>query len=221
MRRAVLFDLDDTLTDRRTSIVRYARRFEGDFREDLAAGGAAGLEALLHEADGRGYAPPAQVFSALLRELPWRRAPAASRLADHWEASFPTDTAGREGLLSTLEALRARGFVLGVVTNGREKLQQPKIDALGIRPLLSALVVSEAAGFEKPDARIFERCLDELGPVSSAWFVGDHPRNDILGAEAAGLPAIWLRGVHPWPASVPPPRHAVDSLSDVIEIVGG
>jgi putative hydrolase of the HAD superfamily len=149
-------------------------------------------------------------------------APDVSRLADHWEASFPAETASREGVVSTLENLRLRGFVLGVVTNGRDKIQQPKIDSLGIRSLLNSIVISEVVGFEKPDARIFKRSLDELGCAEcNAWFVGDHPKNDILGAAAAGLQSIWLRGVHTWPVSLPPPQRQIDMLCDVLEIVPG
>jgi len=222
MRKAVLFDLDDTLTDRRASIARYARRFHVDFLSDLEAGDVAKIEALIHDLDRGGYTPRENVFLALRRELPWQNAPDVSRLADHWEASFPAETASREGLVSTLEKLRLRGFVLGVVTNGRDRIQQPKIDSLGIRSLLNAVVISEVVGFEKPDARIFKRSLDELGCAEcDAWFVGDHPQNDILGAAAAGLQSVWLNGVHAWPVGLPLPRHQIDRLCDVLEIVRG
>jgi putative hydrolase of the HAD superfamily len=220
MRKAVLFDLDDTLSDRRASIARYARRFHADFLDDREGVDVAGTEALIHDVDRGGYAPRDQVFSALLRGLPWRGPPDVSRLADHWAATFPAETAGREGLLSTLEELRRRGFVLGVVTNGGERIQQSKIDALGIRALMGSVVISGVVGFDKPDVRIFERGLGELGCAGrDAWFVGDHPRNDILGAAAAGLQPVWLRGVHEWPAGTPLPSHQIDGLGELLEIV--
>lgn len=89
--------------------------------------------------------------------------------------------------MSTLENLRLRGFVLGVVTKGRDRIQQPKIDSLGIRSLLSALVISEVIGFEKPDARIFKRSLDELGcagrsPRRSALNLYGSPRSEFPGS---------------------------------------
>jgi putative hydrolase of the HAD superfamily len=116
MRKAALFDLDDTLTDRRASIARYARRFHVDFLSDLEAVDVAKIETLIHDLDGGGYTPRENVFFSLRRELPWRSASDVSRLADHWEALFPAETASREGLMSTLEKLRLCGFVIGVVT---------------------------------------------------------------------------------------------------------
>jgi len=45
-----------------------------------------------------------------------------------------------------LRELRERGFLLGVVTNGRTVIQRPKIETLGILPLLDSVVISEEAG---------------------------------------------------------------------------
>jgi Haloacid dehalogenase-like hydrolase len=107
----------------------------------------------------------------------------------------------RVGLVETLTALQAQGIRLGIVANGRAQGQHTKIARLGIRPYLSAVIISEAVQIEKPNPRIFARALAEVGcQASQAWFVGDHPVNDILGAAAAGLQPIWLTGGHPWPA---------------------
>jgi putative hydrolase of the HAD superfamily len=58
-------------------------------------------------------------------------------------------------------------------------------------------MISEAVGVKKPDARIFAQALAAVGcRASQAWFVGDHPVNDVLGAAAVGLRPIWLTGVH-------------------------
>jgi hypothetical protein len=51
---------------------------------------------------------------------------------------------------------------------------------------------------QKPDPRIFAHALAQIGcRASDTWFVGDHPVNDVLGAAAVGLRAIWLTGVCP------------------------
>ena len=220
MRKAILFDLDDTLTDRRASIARYARRFGIDFRDRLAGDDTSKVLTVINDADGRGYAPRREVFSALQRALPWRLVPELSRLAEHWETWFPTETAGCDGLLQTLEELLVRGFLLGVVTNGRAMIQQAKIDRLGIRTLLTSVVISEAVGCEKPNTRIFEMALGDVGCArGEVWFVGDHPENDVIGAAGAGLEPIWLKGRHPWPTGTPLPRHHIDRLTDVIVAV--
>ncbi len=112
--------------------------------------------------------------------------------------------------IETLGQLRGQGFTLGLVTNGRVNLQQPKIDQVGLAPFFSAIVISEQVGCHKPDARVFQRALDQLAcREHEACFVGDHPRNDVLGAAAVGIKSIWLAGIHPWPDGVEMPGRRV------------
>jgi len=106
------------------------------------------------------------------------------------------------------------------VTNGVVRRQQPKIETLHIRPSLSTVVISEAVQIEKPDPRIFARALAEVGcEASQAWFVGDHPVNDVLGAAAVGCRPIWLRGFHPWPPDHPVPSWQIGALTELVELV--
>jgi putative hydrolase of the HAD superfamily len=106
------------------------------------------------------------------------------------------------------------------VTNGVVHRQQPKIETLRIRPYLSTVVISEAVQVKKPDPRIFARALAEVGcTASQAWFVGDHPVNDVLGAAAAGCRSIWLRGVHPWPPDHPVPSWQIGALPELVALV--
>ena len=54
MPQAILFDLDETLTDRTPSIVHYAERFHGDFADQLASTTIAAVAAALLTANVRG-----------------------------------------------------------------------------------------------------------------------------------------------------------------------
>ena len=105
-----------------------------------------------------------------------------------------------EALYTTLEELHSRRLKLGIVTNGDSRGQNTKIDALGIRSYMGTVVVSQAVELEKPDRRIFQLALRELGAEpAETWFVGDHPVNDVLGASAAGMNSVWLKGALAWP----------------------
>jgi putative hydrolase of the HAD superfamily len=219
-RKVVLFDLDDTLTDRPESVRRYAARLRRDFAGRIGAAEVPQIVEVITAVDERGYAPREQVFSALLSRLAWTELPEIAHLAEHWASCFPLDTAPREGAMATLEWLRNRGFGLGIVTNGPVKLQESKIECLGVAKLVDAIVVSGAVGVHKPHPRIFEVALSRFACASEdVWFVGDHPRNDILGAAAAGFTPVWLRGTHPWPEDAPLPLHQADSLADVIATI--
>jgi putative hydrolase of the HAD superfamily len=215
--QAILFDLDETLTDRMQSIMYYAARFHSDFANHLASTTAATIAAALLAADVRGYRPCEEVWRAFLQRLSWRTVPEVARVRRHWETCFPRSVVARVGLAETLSALHAQGIRLGVVTNGEVRFQRPKIEHLRIRQYLSTIVISEAVQVQKPDPRIFVHALAEIGCAAvHTWFVGDHPLNDVLGAAAIGLRPIWLTGVQPWPVEHPAPAWQIAILGELV-----
>jgi len=91
-----------------------------------------------------------------------------------------------------LEALRARGYYLGVISNsiGTMEEQLRRVDlARYFRTILDSAIV----GVEKPDARIFRMALGqaEVEP-SEAVFVGDIHSTDVGGARGAGLLGVLM-----------------------------
>ena len=55
------------------------------------------------------------------------------------------------------------------------------------------LVVSEEAGVSKPHPRIFEIALERAGAAAAeAVMLGDSWTNDVEGARAAGIRAVWF-----------------------------
>jgi len=217
--RAVLFDLDETLTDRARSLEGWAGRFAADFAGRMGPP-PTGLISLVRALDGHGYRPRDVVLADLLAALPWTSAPTSGELVAYWDATFPACCVARDGAHETLARLRAGGLRLGLVTNGRAAMQRAKIEALGIAPALDAIIISAAVGVEKPNARIFRLATDALGVAPErAWFVGDHPVNDIVGAAGAGLTPIWLRGVRPWPKGHPQPARRIGALEEVVALV--
>ena len=116
--------------------------------------------------------------------------------------------------------MRRQQIKLAIVTNGGLEGQKTKIGLLGIQDFFDTVVISGAVGFGKPDRRIFELALSEIGSqAQQAWFVGDHPRNDILGAESAGLTPIWMSGRHPWPSEVPEPQMQISALPELVALI--
>ncbi|MER3603311.1 MAG: hydrolase [Thermus sp.] len=83
-----------------------------------------------------------------------------------------------------LEALKARGYRLAVVSNWDATLPYI-LDTLGLSPFFDHLAVSALSGVAKPDPRLFQEALQALG-VDRATHVGDS-EEDRLGAEALGL----------------------------------
>jgi putative hydrolase of the HAD superfamily len=94
--------------------------------------------------------------------------------------------------LALLPALRAAGLRLAVVSNFDARLPRLLADA-GLASLFDAVVYSEEVGVEKPHPAIFEELLEQLElPAARVLHVGDSRRDDVEGARAVGLAALWL-----------------------------
>src|SRR5205807_1447837 len=62
----------------------------------------------------------------------------------------------------------------------------------GYFPIVAA---SGATGFYKTDPRLYLWTLEQLGVAAQqAVYVGDHPRFDVEGAQAAGMRAVLFDG---------------------------
>jgi putative hydrolase of the HAD superfamily len=83
MPKAILFDLDDTLTDRLQSVAHYARRFHRDFTAHLASTTIASIATAVVAADVRGYRPRDEVLREFSQRLPWQTIPELSCLRIH------------------------------------------------------------------------------------------------------------------------------------------
>lgn len=92
-----------------------------------------------------------------------------------------------------LARLKAR-YRLGVVSNFYGNLEEVCSD-LGIRPFFDCLVDSSLVGAMKPDPRIFRAALDRMNlEPEETLFVGDNVSRDLKGAQALGMPHVWLSG---------------------------
>lgn len=203
--QGVLFDLDNTLAHRGLSIASYARRFAQDFAGCLEDTDAALIGRLIEERDNGGYGVKGSPFSTvrddvsatLATRLRWGSVPTHADLVDHWFAHFPTHSVEMPGATALIDRLHGAGYALGIVSNGMDASRRALVRHLGLDRLLRTVLSSERAGVKKPDARIFELAASEIGvPPERCWFIGDHPVNDIAGARAAGMRAVWLSGFH-------------------------
>jgi len=96
-----------------------------------------------------------------------------------------------------LEAARDRGERVIVVSNWDASLADV-LARVGLEPLLDGVVTSADAGVRKPQRQIFERALELAGvPAERAVHVGDSLEEDVAGARAAGIAAVWVNRPHP------------------------
>lgn len=99
-----------------------------------------------------------------------------------------------EDALSTLEQLKADGYRLGMITNAANPDNANRlIDRFGLRPFFEVILISSVEKIRKPDTRIYSRAITRLDlPRFSVAMVGDTLTADILGAQNAGMRAIWI-----------------------------
>ncbi len=101
---------------------------------------------------------------------------------------------GAEPLLGWL---RGHGVRIGLISNTIWPAEVHRLDLAryGLLDHIEALVFSSETGLWKPDPRIFQLALDQLGvPPKRAVFVGDRLMEDVQGAQRAGLRAVFLEG---------------------------
>ncbi|XP_021722918.1 haloacid dehalogenase-like hydrolase domain-containing protein 3 [Chenopodium quinoa] len=98
-----------------------------------------------------------------------------------------------DGALETLLCLKNAGVKLAVVSNFDTRLRK-LLKELEVLDLFHAVLVSSEVGSEKPDARIFNAALDQIGvDAEKAVHVGDDEQADKSGANAVGIDC-WLWG---------------------------
>lgn len=218
--RCVLFDLDCTLTDRSATLARYAPVFADHFRGRLLDPDPAEVLARYAEVDELGYGSRTACWNHLLRTLRWREPPAIEEMDRMWKEQGPLCSIAAAEATSVLDALRDRGYTLGIITNGPVFTQERKVETLGLRRWMKSVVVSEAAGIDKPAAAIFHQACRglEVTPAET-WYVGDHPLNDVIGARGAGLTEVWVRLDREWAREEPAPARQIERLSELLEML--
>lgn len=107
-------------------------------------------------------------------------------------AAVPFTRAVHRDTLPLLRDLKARGFILGAISDWEETLPGLLVE-LGIAPFLDALAVSAIVGAAKPHPRLFEDALRQTQiPAERSLHIGDWYELDVAGARSAGMQPLLL-----------------------------
>lgn len=120
---------------------------------------------------------------------------------------------------ATLQALKSRGDMCAILSNGTPQWLQASVDHAGLAASFDAILSTHAVRTYKPapaayalgTAR-FEQPAAAMIFVSSNWW-------DVAGARDFGYQTVWInRGNTVWPASVEQPRMIAASLTDILNL---
>ncbi|MCD8147739.1 MAG: HAD family hydrolase [Clostridiales bacterium] len=226
MRKAVIFDIDDTLYNYKTAnaqvmgvLCRYARRElgvdEAAFRADYDR---------VMRFQFREYGQTAGCHSRAIRlqllleerGLPLRHAAVMNDL--YWNALLDAIVPS-PGVTELISAAKGRGLRIGVGSDMTADWQLKKLEKLGLLDAMDFVVTSEEAGVEKPDPGLFLLCAKKAGCLpEECLFIGDNLRKDVLGAQSAGMEALWFQtdpqkaGEYPSVKSIPGFQGLIDHI---------
>lgn len=234
--RAMLIDMDDTI------LSAYGRP---DIAWNAVTAEFAGeLAPLLPQQVATAVLTYARQFWATAKPV-WRLKLAEARqftvkggfaaLAEQGHAKLPDDlairlanrfTAYREeemfvfpGAHDAIDALKALGVKLALVTNGATIDQRAKIERFALTHRFDHIQIEGEHGFGKPEERAYLHAMAALGVTApETWMVGDNLEWEVEAPQRLGIYAIWI-DVHgdglPAESSVRPDR-IIRSLTELV-----
>jgi putative hydrolase of the HAD superfamily len=216
--KAVIFDLWQTLVP---WDAEESRRFGGE----VAA--LAGVESErfwaawlgANHLPSRNTGPMSEHLSALFAEL--GAEPDIDRILAMRVERVKRLLVPRDDVLPTLDELRRRGHLLGMISVCTDDVPQVW-DETPLGREFDATVFSCEVGVSKPDPRIYEIACERLGvEPDDCLFVGDGANDELPGAERAGMTAIQLRapGEDLTPDGEAWAGPTIERLSDLLELV--
>lgn len=117
----------------------------------------------------------------------------ANRMYSHFLKLSVEQISLQDEALETLSGLTELGFKTGIITNGIEEIQHAKLEKLDLYSKVDYVTISAQARSNKPNLGVFNYALNQAKTTfDQAWLVGDHPKNDVIGAVNAGMTAVFF-----------------------------
>jgi putative hydrolase of the HAD superfamily len=231
--RAILFDLDDTLIRAYAQPEEAWTRLLHIFSAHLDAHDAAAIErvrvAVMEES--RTFWADQKVAARWRLDIKGARRLAVRQglvrlgqkddeLADRIADAF-TEMRSKEYRLypdahATVDALRAAGVRLALVTNGASEIQRAKIERFDLAHRFDHIQIEGEFGQGKPEPAVYHHALERLDVApTDTWMVGDNYEWEVVAPQKLGLTGIWY---DPYHAGIP--AHATQRPMRIIHRLG-
>ena len=223
MIKAVIFDFDHTLYDRDASYTKML----APFKEELAEYINRELDddellRRMKQADKDGAYPVGwpDVYQEKIKKQVFSTVPTYEVYMKCIRTHQPRSITLWDDTIDTLNALHDDGLLIGMLTNGGVKSQTDKLNNTPLAPYFDKIIISGSLPEGKPHASAYHTICREMGvEPHEAMYVGDHPINDVEGSKKAGLTAVWIPYVRPFPAENLAPDYTIEKLGELPALV--
>jgi putative hydrolase of the HAD superfamily len=195
MIRALLFDLDNTLTDfmkMKEAAILAAVEGMVDMGLPLAQEEARRRIYEIYEREGIEHQ---RVFDLLLKEV-FGHVPPEILAAGivRYRRARNSALVPYPHVNATLVELRSRGLGLAVLSDAPAVQAWQRLHQLGLQHLFRPVITFDDTGEHKPSPRPFTRALERLGlTAGEVLMVGDWPERDMIGAARVGIRTVFAR----------------------------
>src|ERR1700737_4547618 len=143
----------------------------------------------------------------------------AIRLADRFTTYREEEMFVFPGAHEAIDALKALGVKLALVTNGAADTQRAKVERFALSHRFDHIQIEGEHGFGKPEERAYLHAMDALGVTAQeTWMIGDNLEWEVEAPQRLGIYAVWI-DVHgdglPAESTVKPDR-IIRSLTELL-----
>ncbi|HKL24525.1 MAG TPA: HAD family hydrolase [Candidatus Nanoarchaeia archaeon] len=200
MKRAVLFDLDDTLYDYEPCHKKGLKAVYNELKKELKISYKrfnelfeTSKKEIKRELEGTASSHNRILYFQRLLEKTHETIESEKTLDlyDAYWNNFLKEMKLKKGVLKTLKELKKQKYKIALVTDLTTHIQLRKLRHLKINKYVDYLVTSEEAGSEKPHLIMFLLALNKLDvSPHEAIMVGDNKDTDIEGANAVRITTL-------------------------------
>jgi len=117
----------------------------------------------------------------------------AIRIADRFTAYREEQMFVFPGAHDAIDALKALGVKLALVTNGAAEIQRGKVERFALTHRFDHIQIEGEHGFGKPDERAYLHAMQALGVTApETWMIGDNLEWEVEVPQRLGIYAIWI-----------------------------
>ena len=117
----------------------------------------------------------------------------AIRLADRFTAYREEEMFVFPGAHEAIDAFKALGIKLALVTNGAAEMQRAKVERFALGHRVDHIQIEGEHGFGKPEERAYLHAMEALGVTApETWMIGDNLEWEVVAPQRLGIYAIWI-----------------------------